>query len=120
MKANDIWRKLANNDVKALPILGQTQGDFKSFDDVLANATGTHTAVAKFLFEPTLSFREKGHGRAADKYGVSDTQAKVKRDIDMSEWDPAMSFSHLLLPCGIAEVSSKPDKGFTRLCFPFM
>jgi len=119
-RANDIWSKLEKNDVKALPILGQIQGDFKTFDDVLANATGTHTTVASFLFENTHSLRDKGHGRAADKYGVCGSQARVKRDIDVCEWGPAMSFSHLLLPCGIAEVSSKQDKGFTRLCLPFM
>jgi hypothetical protein len=32
---------------------------------VLANATGRHTSVAHFLFEPTQSLRWKGHGRAA-------------------------------------------------------
>jgi len=115
-----MWTKLANKDVKGLPTLGQVQGDFKTFDDVLANATGKHTSVAQFLFESTHSLREKGHGRAADKYGVSDMHAKVKRDIDVCEWDPSMTFSHLLLPCGIADVSSNPVKCITRLCFPFL
>ena len=119
-KADDIWTKLEKQELDILPIFGQCQGDFKTFGDVLANATGKHTSVAQFLFESTHSLREKGHGRAADKYGVSDMHAKVKRDIDVCELDPSMTFSHLLLPCGIVEVSSKPDKGFTRLCFPFL
>ena len=46
--------------------------------------------------------------------------AKVKRSIEVFEWNPAMAFSHLMPPCGIAEVSAKPDKGITRLCFPFL
>jgi hypothetical protein len=51
---------------------------------------------------------------------VSDVFAKVNRKVDVFDWSPAMTFSHLLLPCVIAEVSSNPDKGITRLCFPFL
>ena len=42
-EAGDIWTKLEKQELKGLPILGQSQGDFKTFDDALANATGTHT-----------------------------------------------------------------------------
>ena len=45
--------------------------------------------------------------------------AKLNRNIEVFEWNTAMTFSHLLLPCVIAEVSSNPVKGITRLCFPF-
>ena len=51
---------------------------------------------------------------------MSDSQSRVKQDIDVFDWGPAMIFSHLLIPCGIAEVSSKEDKGITRLCLPFI
>jgi len=115
-----MWWKLTRSEIKSLPNLGQIQGDFKTFDDLLAHATGTHTTVANFLFETTHTLRDKGHGRTAEKYGVSDSQSRVKQDIEVCNWRPAMIFSHLLIPCGIAEVSSKQDKGITRLCLPFI
>ena len=53
-QAHDMWWKLDRNEIKALPNLRQIQGDFKTFDDLLAHATGTHTTVANFLFEPLI------------------------------------------------------------------
>ena len=54
-KADDIWTQLARQELDILPVFGQSQGDFKTFDDLLANAIGTHASVAQFLFESTQS-----------------------------------------------------------------
>ena len=45
---------------------------------------------------------------------------KVNRKIDVFDWTSGMKFGHLLLPCVTAELSSKPEKGVTRLCLPFI
>ena len=45
---------------------------------------------------------------------------KVNREVDVFDWTSGMKFGHLLLPRATAEVSSKADKGMTRLCFPFV
>ena len=45
---------------------------------------------------------------------------KVNREVDVFDWTHGLKFGHLLLPCATAEVSSKPNKGITRLCFPFL
>ena len=45
---------------------------------------------------------------------------KINRKIDVFDWTSGIRFGHLLLPCVTAELSSKPDKGVTRLCLPFI
>ena len=44
----------------------------------------------------------------------------MKRKVDVFDWRAAFNFGHLLLPCATAEVSARPNKGTTRLCFPFI
>ena len=48
-----------------------------------------------------------------------DTYLKAQIPVDLFDRRPATSFGHLLLPSVTAEVGSNPEKGFTRLCFPF-
>ena len=115
-----IWEKMRKGEWKGLPKLGQSPSDFRSLDEVLSHVVGMGTSVSSFVGEGMEGLRRVGHGSAANRWSVDDVDKKATRKVDICDWKAAMQFGHLLLPCATAEISSQPEKGLTRLCFPFL
>ena len=108
--ADKIWWKLHRQQIQDLPHLGKDSSDFKSFQEVLQQGTCMSAGDAHFACAPTRSL----HDRLP-----SSTAGRCSRG-EISNWQPAMRFGQLLLPCATAEVSSQADKAVTRLCLPFI
>ena len=94
-----VWCQLGDDQIRNLPKLGQGFCDFRSFNDVLKEASKSDAGVPRFAQAHVEDLRKLGHAKAVARHNIGQTYAQTQSHVDVRlEGCPAVCPS-LLVVC---------------------